>query len=134
MVVPKYLNCHPNICNTQIRNGELSLDGVGLATLDLEKMYINMTEEVGVAACKNYLETRIPVGMDEDLVSPRSLLKALKICIQKNYFEFDETIYHQTGGVGTGIKLAPPFACLGVGDFEEKFFSSENDFEEMILL
>ena len=36
--------------------------------------------------------------------------------------------------MGTGIKLAPPFACLGVGKFEEEFFSSENNFEEMILL
>jgi hypothetical protein len=72
--------------------------------------------------------------MDEDEVSPRSLLKALKICIQNNYFSFNDKIYHQKGGVGTGIKLAPPFACLGVGDFEEKFFSSENDLVKMILL
>ena len=97
-------------------------------------MYNNMTEEVGVAACKRYLETRISSGMDDDEVSPRSLLKALQICIQNNFFEFNEKIYHQKGGVGTGIKLAPPFACLGVGDFEEKFFSSENDLVKMILL
>ena len=81
-----------------------------------------MTEEVGVAAFKSYLETRTSSGMDEDKVSARSLLKALKTCIQNNFFEFNEKIYHQKGGVGTGIKLAPPFACLGVGDFEEKFF------------
>ena len=24
--------------------------------------------------------------------------------------------------MGTGIKLAPPYACLAVGDFEEKMF------------
>ena len=87
-----------------------------------------------IIICKKYLETRTSSGMDEDEVSPRSLLKALKICIQNNYFSFNDKIYHQKGGVGTGIKLAPPFACLGVGDFEEKFFSSENDLVKMILL
>ena len=29
--------------NRKVADGELSLDGVGLATLDLEKMYNNMT-------------------------------------------------------------------------------------------
>ena len=65
--------------NEKVESGELSLDGVGLATLDLEKMYNNMTEEVGVAACKRYLETRTSSGMDDDEVSPRSLLKAFRI-------------------------------------------------------
>ena len=101
--------------NEKVESGELSLDGVGLATLDLEKMYNNMTEDVGVAACKRYLETRTSSGMDDDEVSPRSLLKALKTCIQNNFFEFNEKIYHQKGGVGTGIKLAPPLTCWGLG-------------------
>ena len=107
---------------------------MALATLDLEKMYNNMTEEVGVSACKKYLESRSSIGLDEDEVSPRSILKALNICIKNNYFEFNGKIYHQKSGIGTGIKLAPPFAYLGVGEFEHNFFSSENDLVEMIVL
>ena len=34
--------------NEQVDGNEISLDGVGLATLDLVQMYNNMTEEVGV--------------------------------------------------------------------------------------
>ena len=32
------------------------------------------------------------------------------------------------------MKLAPPFACLGVGKVEEEFFSSGHDLLDVILL
>ena len=87
--------------NDKIEAGECSLDGVGLATLDLEKMYNNMTEEVGTEACKTYLQSR---SVDEkESMSTNSILKALELCIRNNFFEFNGKIYHQKGGVGTGI-------------------------------
>ena len=71
----------------KIEAGECSLDGVGLATLDLEKMYNNMTEEVGTEACKAYLQSR---SLDEkESMSTNSILKALELCIRNNFFEFN---------------------------------------------
>ena len=122
--------------NEKVDKNELSLDGVGLATLDLVQMYNNMTEEVGIRACQNYLEGKDSNGVDEDedYVSSESILKALRICIQNNFFQFNGEIFHQKKGVGTGMKLAPPFACLGVGKVEEEFFSSGNDLLDVIVL
>ena len=71
-----------------------------MATLDLVQMYNNITEEVGYPACKNFLEENDSQGVErEDSVSSESALKALRICIQNNFFQFNEEIYHQKEGV-----------------------------------
>ena len=71
---------------------------------------------------------------DQDKVRASSIMEALQICMKNNYFQFNGKIYHQTKGVGTGIKLAPPYACLGLGKFENLLFDSEKDFLKKIKL
>ena len=44
--------------NEKIDNGEVSLDRVGLITLDVEKMYNTMTEELALGGTKRYLDQR----------------------------------------------------------------------------
>ena len=70
----------------------------------------------------------------ETFVSSTSILAALDLCMKNNYFTFNEKIYKQINGVGTGIKLAPTWACLGMGKFEKIAFSSNNELLERILL
>ena len=36
--------------------------------------------------------------------------------------------------MSTGVKLAPPYACIGMGKFEKIVFESENDLKDLILL
>ena len=122
--------------NEKIDRKEISLDGVGLATLDVEKMYTNMTENLGSGSCKTFLEWRQRQGGldDEVLVTGGSILNALDLCIKNNYFEFDGKVYKQVGGVGTGVKLAPAYACLGLGKFEDLAFNSNQDAVDLILL
>ena len=67
-------------------------------------------------------------------VKTQSILGALELCLKNNYFSFNEKIYPQVGGVGTGIKLAPPYACLGMGKFEKEAFKNENVFLDKIRL
>ena len=66
----------------------MSLDGVGLATLDVDKIYSNMTENLGTGSCRAFLERRQQQGGqgDEHLVSANSILKAIELCIKNNYF------------------------------------------------
>ena len=45
--------------NEKIVSGEETLEGVALVSLDVDKMYNNMTEELGVGACKEYLESKV---------------------------------------------------------------------------
>ena len=61
-------------------------------------------------------------------------MAALEICIENNFFKFDSNNYQQSGGVGTGIKLAPPFACLGRGKYEEIAFGSNQELLDLIFL
>ena len=70
---------------------------------------------------------------DGQPVSTNSILAALDLCLNKNFFKFNEKIYKQIRGVGTGIKLAPTFACLGLGKFEELVFNSRQDLVNKIL-
>ena len=126
--------------NNKIDSGELSLDGVGVVTLDVESMYKNMSEELGTAASKEYLNSRVVQGggngvdSDEMKVKTESILGALDLCIKNNFFKFNSKIYQQVGGVGTGVKLAPPFACLGMGKFEDLAFSQDQELLERVLL
>ena len=43
--------------NDRIENGELSLDGVNLMSLYVNKMYNNITEQLGKSSCQNYLDS-----------------------------------------------------------------------------
>ena len=122
--------------NEKIDKKELSLEGVGLLTLDLEKMYTNMTEDLGTGASKRFLDKKnqLVAENDEKLVTAGSILKALNLCIKNNYFQFNGKTYKQKGGVGTGVKLAPPYACLGIGDFEKNAFSSNKEILDAVML
>ena len=114
--------------NEKIDKGEITLEGVCLVSLDVDKMYNNITSDLGKGAAKQYLDSRTATssgGADDDpFVLTDSLLEGLDLCINNNYFQFNKKVYQQTGGVGTGIKLAPPYACLAMGRFESLAFNS----------
>ena len=115
------------------------LDGVGLVSLDLESMYNNMDLDLGTKACKEFLDSRytnnnLSFSEDELEVSTQALLDALELCVNNNFFKFNSQVYKRAGGVGTGIKLAPSFACLGVGKFEQLAFRSNHELLDLILL
>ena len=125
--------------NEKIDKGELSLEGVSLVSLDVEKMYNNITLDLGMGAAKGYLDTR-PAhtygGADENsdpFVTTETLMEGLDLCIQNNYFEYNKKTYKQVGGVGTGIKLAPPYACLAMGEFERTAFTTTSTDERQLL-
>ena len=50
------------------------------------------------------------------------------MCIENSFFKFDSNLYKQTGGVGTGVKLAPPICMFG------QVFESNNEHLELIIL
>ena len=63
-----------------------------------------------------------------------SIMTALKLCPKNNYFVFNEKIYKQICGVGTAVKLAPPYVCLGYGKYERAAFQSDNILMDKVLL
>jgi hypothetical protein len=120
--------------NQKIDKNEVSLSGVAMVTLDLESMYNNMTDDLAGGATCEFLEGGRSGSPDVLKVKTESILAALELCLKNNYFTFNEKIYQQTGGVGTGIKLAPPYACLGMGKFEQEAFRKDFNLLEKIML
>ena len=60
--------------------------------------------------------------------------KKIVKCQNINKHKFDGNIYKQVGGVGTGVKLAPTYACIGLGKFEDLAFNSNQDLIDLIVL
>ena len=125
--------------NDKIELGSMSLEGVALVTLDVEQMYNNITDDMGLGACRKYLENRIQQNdvndsnLDENLVPASSIMESLELCLKNAFFQFNKKVYHQKSGVGTGIKLAPPYACLAMGEFEKIAFESHHQFLDLML-
>ena len=122
--------------NSKVEKDQLSLDGVALVTLDVESMYNNMTEELAGNASKDYLQNGRGANVSEEnlAVQTSSILEALEICLNNCVFTFNDKLYQQTGGVGTGIKFAPPYTCLGMGKFETEVFSQNSSLVAKIIL
>ena len=70
----------------------------------------------------------------DPFVSIQSLLEGLDLCIENNSFSFNKKIYKQVGGVGTGVKLAPPYACLAMGQFEDLAFNKSGEEKKLLEL
>ena len=120
--------------NAKIDLEKGSVEGVALVTLDVESMYNFMSEELAVGACKEFLQGRREGDPENMKIKTESILKALDLCLKSNFFEFNDKIYQQTGGVGTGIKLAPTYACLGMGKYESIAFNTDFELLDRILL
>ena len=90
---------------------------------------------------RRYLDSRFGLAQSvatgqanqDPTISTDSLMTALELCVKHNHFSYGGKIYRQTGGVGTGVKLAPPYACIAMGDFEDRVFqNTERETEELI--
>ena len=53
------------------------------------------------------------------------------LCQQR---QFNNKIYTKISGVGTGVKLASTYACIGLGKYEQILFDSDQVLLEKILL
>ena len=120
--------------NQQIEDGEMSLEGVALVSLDVESMYNNMSEELAGGATKDFLHNDRKGDSESLKVQSNSILEALEVCLKNSFFTFNEKIYQQIGGVGTGYIFAPPYTCLGMGKFEKDVFSQNSNLLEKIKL
>ena len=91
------------------------ISDVLLVTTDVVGLYPNILHEARLIDFRAALDKQdkkcIPL---EDLVKMESLLK-------KNFFEFKSKIKQQISGTSTGIKFAPPYACLFMDKFETSF-------------
>jgi hypothetical protein len=90
-------------------------DNTLLFTMDVKSLYTNIPNQEGLRAVAKALSD------DPDLPIPaRCILQCLKFALEKNNFEFNDQHYQQVGGTAMGMRAAPSFANIYMGEFEQK--------------
>ena len=117
--LPSYLRDSTHLIN--ILKGLRLPDNAILASLDVTSLYTNIPNTEGINATASYL---FKYRLHTENPTNSSLCKLLDLVLSTNNFRFDNKEYLQIGGTAMGTKLAPSFANLFMGHFEEKFVYS----------
>ncbi|XP_054272548.1 uncharacterized protein LOC128992830 [Macrosteles quadrilineatus] len=91
-----------------------------MATIDVTSLYTNIPHVHGLTATENYLQNR-PKG---SLPTTSFITQLIKFILEKNYFQFQDKHFLQIKGTAMGTRMAPSYANLYMGNYEEKFLSS----------
>ena len=87
-----------------------------LCTLDVTSLYTNIPNTEGIEAVRKSLSlNRDPYENPTN----NSICELLKLVLTCNNFQFDNKHYFQVGGTAMGTKLAPSFANIFMGWFED---------------
>ena len=116
MTLPSYLRDSSHLLNI-IRHLKVP-PGAILATLDVTSLYTNIPNDEGILAASRYLFRHRDPSINP---TDHSICKLLELVLKTNNFEFDNKEFLQVGGTAMGTKLAPSFANLFMGYFEEKY-------------
>ena len=57
---------------------------------------------------------------EEKIVSTDSLIELAECILKNNIFEHNTSFYKELRGTAIGIKMAPPYAIIFMGDLEDK--------------
>jgi len=102
----------------QLENLKLPTNCV-LATIDVKALYLNIPHEEGIRAVMNRAYYNNP---QSELIEipPETMTDIIKTVLTKNYFQFNDSMYHQIQGTAMGTKMAPAYANLFMAELEEK--------------
>ena len=89
-----------------------------LCTLDVSSLYTNIPNKEGILAVKQAL-----FKSRSHMLNPTntSICELLDLVLTCNNFQFDNKHYLQVGGTAMGTRVAPSFANIFMGWFEDKF-------------
>ena len=82
--------------------------------MDVTSLYTSIPKQLGIQAVLDQVQA--------DPLAP--YMELMNLIFNKNHFEFNGTIYLQTGGTAMGIRFAPSFANLFMGQFENLLLRS----------
>ena len=106
------------LINSINNNGPLS-HNIAMFTIDVKAMYPSLPQHLGIEGVRRALETR-----ETKIPSTSNLIDCLKICLEENHFEFNGEFFTQIHGTSIGPKMAPGYACLGMGLVEERLWET----------
>ena len=115
--IPSYIRDTTHFLKTLRDLGQVPPNSL-LVTLDVSSLYTNIPNNEGIHAAHKLLRQHRTF---DDKPSTNHLIEALEMVLSLNNFEFNGHHYIQVGGTAMGTKVAPSFANIFMGDFENKF-------------
>lgn len=94
-----------------------------LATIDVKALYLNIPHEEGIKSVLDRLYYK-NLNANDVQIPPNTMSDLLKIVLTKNYFQFNESMYHQIQGTAMGTKMAPAYANIFMAELEEQLLDS----------
>ncbi|XP_078374399.1 uncharacterized protein LOC144657936 [Oculina patagonica] len=89
-------------------------DNALLVTLDVSSLYTNIPHNEGINACRHFLDTR----QNKSLPTER-ICDLIRMILNMNNFSFNNQHYLQIHGTAMGTRMAPSYANLFMGKFEQ---------------
>ena len=83
-------------------------------------LYTNMPHQDGIERVTSFIKKN---GASADEIELCEIF--LQHILQKNYFEFNNTLYLQTSGTAMGTRCAPNYAIIFMAEIEEEFLRSQ---------
>ena len=112
--LPSYIKDTTHFLNKLNSIGQLP-NGVLLVTLDVASLYTNIPHNDGIQACSDFLDKRV-----NPTIKTTRLCDLIRMILTNNTFTFDGQHYRQINGTAMGTKMAPSYANLFMGNFEQK--------------
>ena len=100
--------------NTLNNIGQFSNE-VLLVTLDVTSLYTNIPHKDGIQACSDLLDRRT-----NPTIKTTRLCDLIRLILTNNTFTFNGQHYRQINGTAMGPKMAPSYANLFMGKFEQE--------------
>ena len=86
-----------------------------LVTLDVSSLYTNIPHNEGIDACRYFLNTR-----QDKLLPAENICDLIRMILTMNNFSFNDEHYLQKHGTAMGTRMAPSYANLFMGKFEQQ--------------
>ena len=91
-----------------------------LTSIDVSSLYTNIPHEDGKQSILYYLRANPDTYTQPEQPLPEVLAELTEIVLKNNVFKFNNDYYLQIQGTAMGTKMAPAYANLFMGKFEEK--------------
>ena len=92
-----------------------------LVTLDVSSLYTNILHDEGINACEEFLNTRT-----DQSPHAKDLCQLIQQTLESNAFTFNGAYYLQLQGTAMSTQMAPSYANLFMGKFEQEFLQTQN--------
>jgi hypothetical protein len=92
-----------------------------LVSFDVKNLFTNIPVSEAVDVAEKVLKN---AGAEPPFLS--EFVKLLKVCVDQNYFKFNDQFFQQTEGLAMGSPLSPLLADLYMDNFEQTLFNDSS--------